>query len=190
MKSKIMIVSIVVLVISLFVNLVLSLNLTEAMSDKKEVEQAIEELKENQEKQEIKQERIEEQENEFDYLNGEEAERMIELFFRAQYDYDEESYKERTNKIKPFVNDEVYGQLTTAGIPDIPSIKFSNDVNDIQIYLTEKADHVDSLILLDTTYNIEGFDNSMMTQIFNVQFNHGVITSLELIGTFAKMSES
>lgn len=187
MKQKVMIISIGLLVISLFSNLVLSLNLKEEVNKKNNI---IKEFEQIQEKQEKQKELLQGSDTKLDYVNGEEVERIIETFFRTQYDYDNENYKERFTKIKPFVSNDVYGQLTSAGIPDVPSIKFSNVVNDIQIYITEKTDHMDSLILLDTTYSIEGFDNSVMTQIFNVKFNNGVITSLELIGTFTKMSES
>lgn len=186
MKLKLIIGLSVITVLSLFANLVISLNLTQALAEK---DDAIDQSQNYEKKLEELEEKTT-QESRQEYVNGDAIEQLIESFFRTHYEYDQSSYKERIPNIKEYVSDEVYGQLTTAGVPEVPSIEFSNTVENIQIYLTEKSSHVESLILLDTTYQVADFDNSVITQLFNVEVNDNVITKLELVGTFSKLSES
>lgn len=186
MKVKLIIILSVITTISLFANLVISLNLMQALSEKDDaVNQS-----QNYEKELKELEGKTTQESRQEYVNGDAVEKLIESFFRTNYEYDQSSYKERIPSIKPYVSDEVYGQLTTAGVPEIPGIEFSNTIESIQIYSTEKSSHVESLILLDTTYQVEDFDNSVITQLFNIEVKGDVITKLEQVGTFSKLSES
>ena len=92
------------------------------------------------------------------------------------------------------MNDDVYGQLTAAGIPDIPNANFENKINDMKLFLTAQNKELTGLVLLDTVYQIEGLDSPETTQIFQVkvaeQDGQKKIVSLEVLGTFASMSES
>lgn len=188
MKLKLIVPLSIITVISLFANLVLSLNISEIHSEKKD---AISQVQAYEEKIDYLESKEETQtENKLEYSDGSEIEKLLESFFRTYYEYDQENYKDRIPNIKPYVSDEVYGQLTAAGTPDIPSISFSNTVEDLQIYLTNKNEHIDSIILLDTQYEVEDFENSVLTQVFNVEIKDDVITKLELVGTFSKMNES
>lgn len=186
MKLKWIIAGIVLLVISLFANLVLSLNLSNTLKENNSLATDITPL---ESQSETVDDQVEEQ---LLYENEGQTEQIIESFFRVQYEYTDQNYKERFSNIKEFVNEDVYGQLTSAGTPDIPSVEFENKINDLQIYITQKDNQTDTLVLLDTSYNIEGFTNSNLTQIFNISFDdsENVISSLNLVGTFTKMNES
>ncbi|PGT80978.1 hypothetical protein [Bacillus sp. AFS040349] len=125
---------------------------------------------------------------------NDDAKKVVENFFKTQYEYTSKTYKERFEKIKEFVNDDVYGQLTTAGIPDIPNVKFENKINNMRLYLTAEKKELTGLVLIDTVYKVEGVESPETTQIFEVVVaetdGKQQIISLKTLGTFASMSES
>lgn len=194
MNTKVFISVILALIISIFTNIALGFNVSSKSQENKEYSTINKELKE-------KVKRLDKGLNEAEGIITDEqlaentdAKRVVESFFKTQYDYNSETYKERYEKIKPYVNDEVYGQLTTAGIPEIPNVKFENKINDLKLYMTAQNKELTGLVLLNTVYNIEGVESPETTQIFQVTVKEKdgkqQIVSLEVLGTFASMSES
>lgn len=193
MNLKLIIGIVLLLIVSLFVNIALSFNIVS------EGDQAKKYKKHNQELQSIIDElKAEKKEVEGlvtgDMLLNDDSKNVVEKFFRTQYEYDTSNYKNRFELIKPYVSNNVYGQLTAAGIPDIPDMKFENKIKDIQLYLGSNNNIISGLVLLDTVYTIEGLKNPVTTQIFQVKLGNenGVqqITELKVLGSFAAMSES
>ncbi|KGX85177.1 hypothetical protein [Pontibacillus litoralis] len=194
MKTKFAVIGLVILVISIFINLTLSFNLMDK-SDKYKKEQTF--TKNLQEENKNLKEDLSEAEGVISnekLKDDQESKKVVEGFFKAQYEYNTETYKDRFKEIKQYVNEDVYGQLTTAGIPDIPNIKFENKINDMKLYWTAENNELMGLVLLETIYKVEGVTNPPTTQIFQVKVaekeGKQEITSLETLGTFAPMTES
>lgn len=194
MNTKVIVSVFLALIISIFVNIALGFNVSSKSQENEEYIALNKELKDqiksvkkglNEAEGIITDEQLSEDED---------AKKVVESFFKTQYEYNSDTYKERFEKIKSFVNEEVYGQLTTAGIPDIPNIKFENKINNLKLYLTAQNKELTGLVLLDTVYNIEGVESPETTQIFQVTVaekeGQQQIVSLEILGTFASMSES
>lgn len=194
MNTKVFIAVSLALLISVFANIALGFNMSSKSQDNKEYQALNKELKEQ----------IKSLERGLDEAEGiivdeklaenEDAKKVVENFFKTQYEYTSNTYKERFEKIKEFVNDDVYGQLTTAGIPDIPNVKFENKINNMRLYLTAENKELTGLVLIDTVYKIEGVESPETTQIFEVVVaetdGKQQIISLKTLGTFASMSES
>lgn len=194
MNTKVFIAVSLALLISVFANIALGFNVSSKSQDNKEYQVLNKEL----------QEQIKSLERGLDEAEGiivdeklaenDDAKKVVENFFKTQYEYTSNTYKERFEKIKEFVNDDVYGQLTTAGIPDIPNVKFENKINNMRLYLTAENKELTGLVLIDTVYKIEGVESPETTQIFEVVVaetdGKQQIISLKTLGTFASMSES
>ncbi|MGG4506327.1 hypothetical protein ABEW77_10795 [Heyndrickxia sporothermodurans] len=194
MNTKVFIAVSIALLISVFANIALGFNVSSKSQDNKEYQVLNKEL----------QERIKSLERGLDEAEGiivdeklaenDDAKKVVENFFKTQYEYTSNTYKERFEKIKEFVNDDVYGQLTTAGIPDVPNVKFENKINNMRLYLTAENKELKGLVLIDTVYKIEGVESPETTQIFEVVVaeidGKQQIISLKTLGTFASMSES
>lgn len=168
MNTKIFIAVSIALIISIFGNIALGFNVSsksheneESSALNKELKDQIKSLKNGLNEAEgiITDEQLAENVG---------AKKVVENFFRTQYEYNSDTYKDRFEKIKPFVNKEVYGQLTTAGIPDVPNIKFEIKINNLKLYLTAQNKELTGLVLLDTVYKIEGVNSPETTQIFQV----------------------
>lgn len=193
-NTKVFIAVSLALLISVFANIALGFNVSSKSQENKEHQNNNKEL----------QKQIESLENGLDEAEGiivdeklvenEDAKKVVENFFKTQYEYTTDTYKDRFEKIKEFVNNDVYGQLTTAGIPDVPNVKFESKINNMKLYLTAKNKELSGLILLDTVYKIEGVDSPETTQIFEVTVaekdGKKQIVSLKTLGTFASMSDS
>lgn len=194
MNTKVFIAVSIALLISVFANIALGFNVSSKSQDNKEYQVLNKEL----------QEQIKSLERGLDEAEGiivdeklaenDDAKKVVENFFKTQYEYTSNTYKERFEKIKEFVNDDVYGQLTTAGIPDIPNVKFENKINNMRLYLTAENKELTGLVLIDTVYKIEGVESPETTQIFEVVVaetdGKQQIISLKTLGTFASMSVS
>jgi hypothetical protein len=194
LNTKVFIAVSLALLISVFANIALGFNVSSKSQDNKEYQALNKEL----------QEQIQSLEKGLDEAEGiivdeklvenEDAKKVVENFFKTQYEYTSDTYKERFEKIKEFVNDNVYGQLTTAGIPDIPNVKFENKINNMKLYLTAENKELTGLVLIDTVYKIEGVESPETTQIFEVVVaeidGKQQIVSLKTLGTFASMSDS
>ncbi|WP_121605993.1 hypothetical protein [Virgibacillus sp. Bac332] len=194
MKLKFIIPISVVFVISIFSNIALAFNVvnkgselekinldnTELQKELKSLETAL-----NKAESTIKNEKL---------TNNQDAKELVTKFFKTQYEYDSTNYKGRFKKIEKFVSEGVYGQLTTAGIPEVPNVNFENHINDMKLFLTAHNNEIVGLVLLDTSYVIDGFDSPETTQIFEVKVTEHEgkqkIVSLEILGTFASMAES
>lgn len=194
MNTKIIVALCVALVVSLFANIALGFNVSSKSQENKEYQSLNKELQKQIQSLEKGLDEAEGIIIDEKLTNNEDAKKVVENFFKTQYEYNSDTYKERFEKIKAFVNDEVYGQLTTAGIPDIPNVKFENKINDLKLYLTAKNKELNGLVLLDTVYKIDGVESPETTQIFQVTVaekdGQQQIVSLEILGTFASMSES
>lgn len=194
MNTKVFFAVSLALLISIFANIALGFNVSSKSQEHEEYRALNKELKE---KIKILKKGLNEAEGvitDEQLAENEDAKKVVESFFRTQYEYNSDTYKERFEKIKPFVNKEVYGQLTTAGIPDIPSVKFENRINNLKLYLNAQNKELTGLVLLDTVYKIEGVKSPETTQIFQVTVaekdGQQQIVSLKILGTFASMSES
>ncbi|WP_039076287.1 hypothetical protein [Bacillus sp. MSP13] len=178
---------IVLFFISIFTNITLGFNLSD---QKKAYEQSEAKTKELEtELYKVKkqlsdaQDSIKESETAYDSKKKQ----LVKDFFKAQYEYTTKSYKERYDKIKQYVSNEVYGQLTAAGVPDTPKVSFKNKITDLQLFLTPSNDgQVSGLVLLQTEYEVEGLKNPKVTQLFKVKVNNNRINKLETLGTFAE----
>ena len=136
MNTKVFIAVSLALLISVFANIALGFNVSSKSQENKEHQNNNKEL----------QKQIESLENGLDEAEGiivdeklvenEDAKKVVENFFKTQYEYTTDTYKDRFEKIKEFVNNDVYGQLTTAGIPDVPNVKFESKINNILLLPT------------------------------------------------------
>lgn len=182
------------LTISLFGNIALGFNLSSKSQENKEFNKEIMMLEEKVKSLKKGLNEAEEVITDENLIHDEDGKEVVESFFKTQYEYNSDSYKKRFENIKSLVNDDVYGQLTAAGIPDIPNANFENKINDMKLFLTAQNKELTGLVLLDTVYQIEGLDSPETTQIFQVkvaeQDGQKKIVSLEVLGTFASMSES
>lgn len=194
MNIKILVSVCLALVISIFINITLGFNLSNNNQKSDDYQKLNKELQKQILSLEKELSEAEGAINVQELTDDKEARKVVENFFKTQYEYTSETYKERFEKIKEFVNDDVYGQLTTAGIPDIPNIKFENKIQDMKLYLSAENNSLSGLVLLETTYTIEGLENPKTTQIFRLvvsaQNDSPKIVSLEVLGTFSSMSES
>lgn len=194
MKTKTFIFISLALIISVFINIVLGFNLSSKSQENQEYSFTNKKLKE--ENKSLKEEL---QKKEGIIINEQLAEdknakKVVKDFFKTQYEYNSDSYKEKFKKIKPYVSNKVYGQLTAAGIPDIPNVKFENKIENLKLFLTSENQELTGLVLLDTVYTVDGVKSPKTTQIFQVtvakQDGQQKITSLEILGTFSTMTES
>lgn len=183
---------VVLFFISIFVNIVLAANLSDAKEKKKQMNDRVTEMEKDMEKKEGELNTYESKVTEKELTEDPANKKLLENFFQIQYQYNEKSYKDRFTKIKKYVNENVYGQLTAAGIPDTPKIKFENEIKDMQVFLTPSPDQVvTGMVLLKTQYKIENVQNPAMTQIFKVEIQDDQITKLETVGTLGEsISES
>lgn len=194
MNMKTLIIGSVVLVLSLFANIALGFNVSGKNQDfkqeqemRKELQAEVESLKTELSSAEgiIVDENLGEDQN---------SKALVEAFFNTQYEYSTETYKERFEKIKEYVNESVYGQLTSAGIPDIPNIKFENKINELKVFMSAKDSDLSGLVLMKSAYEVDGVEAPETTQIFNVtvaeENGQKKIVELEVLGSFAAMSES
>ncbi|MGG3641501.1 hypothetical protein ABES38_08985 [Bacillus gobiensis] len=194
MNTKITVVVSVALIISIFANIALGFNVSSTSEENREKSTINKELKEQIKSLKTELGQAESVITDEQLVSNEDSKKVIEDFFRTQYEYNTDTYKDRFEKIKSFVNDEVYGQLTSAGVPDIPNVKFENRINDLKMYLTAKNKELTGLVLLDTVYQVDGVASPETTQIFEVtvaeEDGQQQIVSLDVLGTFASMSES
>ncbi|KYD11467.1 hypothetical protein B4102_2195 [Heyndrickxia sporothermodurans] len=182
------------LVISIFANIALGFNVSSKSQEMEEYSLHIKELKQQNKGLKKSLKDSEEIISDEQMVEDREAKKVVEDFFKTQYEYNSDTYKKRFEKIKRFVNNDVYGQLTAAGIPEVPNIKFENRITNMKLYLTAQNKELSGLVLLDTVYKIEGVTNPTTTQIFQVTVSKRggkqQIISLKVLGTFASMSES
>ncbi|MCM3603118.1 hypothetical protein M3175_20475 [Robertmurraya korlensis] len=194
MNTKVFITISLALVISIFANVALGFNVSSKSQENKEYSELNKELKGEIKSLKTGLNEAEGIITDEQLANSSDAKKVVESFFKTQYDYNSETYKERYEKIKSYVNDEVYGQLTSAGIPEIPNVKFENKINNLKLYMTAQNKELTGLVLLNTVYKIEGVESPETTQIFQVTVSEEngkqQIVSLEVLGTFASMSES
>lgn len=194
MNTKVFVVLSLALLISIFVNMALGFNVSSKSQENKEYQTIIKELKKQVHSLEESLDEAEGIIHDEELAESVDAKKVVENFFKTQYEYTSDTYKERFGKIKEFVNDDVYGQLTTAGIPDVPNVKFKNQINNMKLYLTAKNNELTGLVLLNTVYEIEGVSSPETTQIFEVTVvekdGKQQIVSLKTLGTFASMSDS
>ncbi|MGM0817443.1 MAG: hypothetical protein ACQEUO_18400 [Bacillota bacterium] len=183
---------VVLFFISIFVNIVLAANLSDTNEKKKQMNEKVTAMENEMEKKEVELNTYESKVTEKQLTEDPANKKLLENFFQIQYQYNEKSYKDRFTKIKKYVNKNVYGQLTAAGIPDTPKIKFENEIKDMQVFLTSSPDEtVTGMVLLKTQYKIENVQNPTMTQIFKVEIQDDQITKLETVGTLGEsISES
>ncbi|MER2458306.1 hypothetical protein ABS751_10590 [Bacillus subtilis] len=179
---------IVLFFISIFANITLGFNLSDqkkaneqAETKKKELDTELDKVKKQLADS---QDSIKESKTAYDTKKKQ----LVKDFFKAQYEYTTKSYKARYDKIKQYVSEGVYGQLTAAGIPDTPKVFFKNKITDLQIFLTPSSNgEVSGLVLLETEYEVEGLKNPKVTQLFKVKVNkNNTIDQLETLGTFAE----
>lgn len=166
----------VILSVSLILNLVLGLSLIgqhiASNDQKKKISNLGSQLKKETEDTDVKQSNRSNQQN-VKYVFVDKSEKPIKSFindfFKIQYEYSNDDYTQRFKKIKTFVTNDVYNQLTGSGIPAAPKTQFSNKVKDLQIYITGKNNKtVNALILLTTIYTIDNKDMDPTKQIFEV----------------------
>ncbi|MEK5460962.1 hypothetical protein NST36_19165 [Bacillus sp. FSL R5-0293] len=179
---------VVLFFISIFVNVALGVNLSSAKRDQVKL---IEQQKEDKKQLSALNKKIGKYENsitEAEVSSDETNKELLKNFFMTQYDYTDKEYKDRFNKLKKYVNDDVYGQLTAAGIPDTPKISFENKVTDLQIFMTPSTsrESVSAMVLLKTEYRIESVSNPEITQVFKVTIQNKKISSLETVGSFGQ----
>ncbi|MGG3662989.1 hypothetical protein [Bacillus gobiensis] len=194
MNTKITVAVSVALIISIFANIALGFNVSSTSKENREKSAINKELKEQIKSLKTELDQAESVITDEQLVSNEDSKKVIEDFFRTQYEYNTDTYKDRFEKIKSFVNDEVYGQLTSAGVPDIPNVKFENRIKDLKMYLTAKNKELTGLVLLDTVYQVDDVASPETTQIFEVtvaeEDGQQQIVSLDVLGTFASMSES
>ncbi|EIL83342.1 hypothetical protein P8815_18280 [Bacillus altitudinis] len=184
---------VVLFFISIFVNVALGVNLSSA---KKNQVKLVEQQKEDKKQLSALNKKIGKYENsitEEEVSKDADNKELLNDFFMTQYAYTEKEYKDRFNKMKKYVNDDVYGQLTAAGVPDTPKISFENKVTDIQIFMTPSTseNNVSAMVLLKTQYRIESVTNPEVTQVFKLTIQNKKISSLETVGSFGQsLSES
>ncbi|RDY83094.1 hypothetical protein [Bacillus amyloliquefaciens] len=178
---------VVLFVISLFANITLGFNLSDQKKAHKQSETRAEDL--DNELANVKKKLTEAQNS----IEGSktaydpETKHFVEEFFKIQYEYTTSSYKARFDKIKSYVSNKVYGQLTAAGVPDTPKVSFKNTITDLQLFLTPSGNgEVSGLVLLQTKYEVEGLKNPKVTQVFKIKLVNKKINELETVGTFAE----
>ncbi len=191
-KTKLIFGMSIALAISLFANIALGFNVSNAANVANQKEKEIEKLKQNGRENSNLQ--IDEKTTLSTDVDLNNTRILIEKFFKAQFEYNTNTYKDRFTKIKEFVNNEVYGQLTAAGIPETPGIKFENKIKDLQIYFNPELQGTSGLVVLESKYTVDKIRNPPTTQIYRVSVGKEngqyKITSLELLGTFTAMKES
>ncbi|MCK1995448.1 hypothetical protein MPH61_23280 [Peribacillus muralis] len=194
MNTKVFVAVSFALIISIFLNIALGFNVSSKSHEYKKISALNKELKSQIKGLKVGLNEAEGIITDKNLTENGEAKKVVESFFKTQYEYNTDTYKERFKKIKSFVNDKVYGQLTAAGVPDIPNVKFENKIDNMKVYLTAQNKELTGLALLDTVYELEGVDSPLTTQIFQVKIiekdGKPQIVSLEILGTFASMSES
>lgn len=194
MKLKFIIPISVVFVISIFSNIALAFNVVNKGSELEKINLDNTELQKELKSLETALNKAESTIQNEKLTNNQDAKELVTKFFKTQYEYDSTNYKGRFKKIEKFVSEGVYGQLTTAGIPEVPNVNFENHINDMKLFLTAHNNEIVGLVLLDTSYVIDGFDSPETTQIFEVKVTEHEgeqkIVSLEILGTFASMAES
>lgn len=191
MKIKIIIGALIV--VSFFANIALGFNVSSALNASKQKEKEIITLKKKIEK--LNKDSVSIPSKVVAPNSLDEAEQVVKSFFETQYSYDRETYKSRFDKIKQYVNDSVYGQLTSAGPIDVPGINFENKINNLQIYLKNgETGEFNGFVLLKSTYKVDKVKNPAITQMFQVKVNKNngryKITELENIGIFSPMKQS
>lgn len=190
MNKKLLIILSILFVVSIFSNIALGFNVNSKSKDYDESQGLV---KKYEKDIHILERKISEFEGiiiDDNLANDKKAKDIVKGFFTTHYEYNSATYKERFEKIKMFISDDVYGQLTAAGIPDIPNIQFENKINNMELYITAENEEISGLVLLDTVYIVDGLKSPEMSQIFRVSLKDDKITSLEALGTFAAMAES
>lgn len=189
-KTKLFIIISVFLFISIFANIAFGFNIKSALNKSNELEEENKALEAKVVKEGDDTTKNRKTSSSTDTSENNEKS-IVEGFFKAQYEYDHTSYKERFSKIKKFVSDDVYGQLTAAGAPDTPAgVEFENQINDLQIFFNKNKGDKNGLVLLDSTYIVDGRTSPEMTQIYRIKVEENKIVSLELVGTFSSMTDS
>lgn len=196
MKTKYIVALSIALLISIFANIALGFNVSSTKSISKELEEKERLLEEKLHELTASLEKAQTTISNEQLVSDQLGRETIEEFFYTQFSFTTETYQERFIKIKEYVNDEVYGQLTTAGIPDTPSINFENHINEMKLFLDVDNNKLQGIVMLDTVYVVESVPSPEMTQIFyvvvdkNEQNGKYQIINLEVIGTFTSMVES
>lgn len=195
-KTKYIVALSIALLISIFANIALGFNVSSTKSISKELEEKERLLEEKLHELTASLEKAQTTISNEQLVSDQLGRETIEEFFYTQFSFTTETYQERFIKIKEYVNDEVYGQLTTAGIPDTPSINFENHINEMKLFLDVDNNKLQGIVMLDTVYVVESVPSPEMTQIFyvvvdkNEQNGKYQIINLEVIGTFTSMVES
>lgn len=194
MNTKLLVTLAIMLVVSIFSNIALGFNVSSESKDNKRYESENKDLKAQVKDLEKGLDEAEGSITDEQLAGNEEAKKTVEDFFDTHFNYNTNSYKDKFEKIKNYVNEDVYGQLMSAGMPDTPTIKFENNITKMKLYMTAQNKELTGLVVLDTIYTIDGVDSPETTQIYEVtvaeEDGKQKIVSLEVLGTFAAMSES
>lgn len=115
---------------------------------------------------------------------------LLHDLFYTEFQYNNQTYVSRFKKIKKYVTDDVYKSLQGAGGAEAPKTPIQNKVNSLNIYLTDtNTDTAKALVSINTTYSVNGSNNSPVSQIYEVQIIKGnnsyVVNKITLMGSFA-----
>lgn len=194
MNIKLSIIVIATLIVSIFINVALGFNVSSKIKENEKYEEQNKVLEKKVTKLEKGLDKAEGVIVDEELAGKESVKRLVETFFKTQYEYTSSNYKERFEKIKQYVSTDVYGQLTAAGIPDIPTVKFENKIKNMKVYLTSENKQISGLVLLDTVYEIDSLNGQPTKQIFEITVSNEKgkiqIDKLEVLGTFTSMAES
>lgn len=194
MNTKVLVTMAIMLVISIFTNIALGFNVSSERKDNEIYESENKDLKTQVKKLEKGLDKAKGAITDEQLAGNKEAKKTVEDFFDTHFNYNTDTYKDKFEKVKNYVNEDVYGQLMAAGVPDTPTIKFENNIIKMKLYMTAKNKELTGLVVLDTVYTIDGVDSPETTQIYEVtvaeEDGKQKIISLEVLGTFASMSES
>uniref|UniRef100_UPI003F492F8E hypothetical protein n=1 Tax=Niallia taxi TaxID=2499688 RepID=UPI003F492F8E len=194
MNTKVLVTMAIMLVVSIFTNIALGFNVSSENKENEQVVNQNKDLKTQVKELEKGLDKVEGAITDEQLAGNKEAKKTVEDFFDTHFNYNTNSYKDKFEKIKNYVNEDVYDQLMSAGMPDTPTIKFENNITKMKLYMTAQNKELTGLVVLDTIYTIDGVDSPETTQIYEVtvaeEDGKQKIVSLEVLGTFASMSES
>jgi len=194
MNLKVVVALSIALVISLFANAALGFNVSDKSNQVEDLQAKNEKLTTKLDEVQVSLDKAEGTLVNNQLETDGEARKVVEDFFYTQYAYDNSTYEARYKKIKQYVSDSVYGQLTAAGTPSALEVEFTSEVSDFKLYLSTKDKVLNGLVLMQTIYTIEGSESAPVTQLFQVEVKEEdgkqKIVSLEALGTFSPMTES
>lgn len=179
-KHKILCTLSLPLVLSLFANIVLTINLVHRNNDSLTDQSNT---------------KTSERFSDVSESNNEQAKICTENFFQIFYNYTNENYEERYEKIKKYISDKVFVQLTGGGKPTAPKIKISNKVADLRVFINQNNNgELDGFVVLKTTLSVDQNESPETSQMFQVHLVHKdnsyIIDKLESFGVVSKMEKS